>query len=66
MLYDEPSDGYFPARQVLGALLLEAGLPTEAEVVYWEDPHRNLENGYSLFGLKQSLVVQGKLKWPQL
>ncbi len=66
LLYDEPPDGYIPVRQVLGALLLEAGLPAEAEVVYWEDLRRNPENGYSLFGLKQSLVVQGKLKWAQL
>jgi hypothetical protein len=44
----------------LGALLLEAGFPAEAEVVYWEDLRRNPENGYSLFGLEQSLLAQGK------
>ncbi len=66
LLYDEPPDWYFPVRQVLGALLLEAGLPAEAEVFYWEDLRRNPDNGYSLFGLKQSLVVQGRLKWSQL
>ncbi|MBL4612338.1 MAG: hypothetical protein JKY91_01200, partial [Emcibacter sp.] len=58
--YNEPSDWYFPVRHVLGAILLEAGFPAEAEVVYWEDLRRNPKNGYSLFGLKQSLKAQGK------
>jgi tetratricopeptide (TPR) repeat protein len=60
LLYSEPPDWYFPVRHILGALLLEAGLPGEAEVVYWEDLRRNPENGYSLFGLKQSLLAQEK------
>lgn len=58
--YSEPSSWYFPVRHVLGALLLEAGLPAEAEGVYWEDLRRNPKNGYSLFGLNQSLTAQGK------
>jgi hypothetical protein len=40
---------------------LESGYPAEAEVMYWEDLRRNPKNGYSLFGLKQSLVVQEKM-----
>ena len=60
LLYNEPPDWYFPVRHVLGALLLEAGFPGEAEMVYWEDLRRNPENGYSLFGLKQSLIKQNK------
>ncbi|WP_138380379.1 tetratricopeptide repeat protein [Luteithermobacter gelatinilyticus] len=60
LLYNEPPDWYFPVRHILGAVLLEAGLPTEAEVVYWEDLRRNPNNGYSLFGLKQSLEAQDK------
>lgn len=60
LLYNEPPDWYFPVRHVLGALLLEAGLPAQAEVVYWEDLRRNPENGFSLFGLNQSLEAQGK------
>jgi len=60
LMYNEPPDWYFPVRHVLGALLLEAKLPGEAEVVYWEDLRRNPANGYSLFGLKQSLVMQDK------
>ena len=58
--YNEPPDWYFPVRHILGALLLEAGLPAEAEVVYWEDLRRNPENGFSLFGLNQSLLAQEK------
>jgi len=60
LVYNEPSDWYFPVRHILGALLLEAGLPAEAEVVYWEDLRRNPKNAYSLFGLEQSLKAQGK------
>jgi hypothetical protein len=59
LLYNEPPDWYFPVRHVLGAVLIEAGYPNEAEVVYWADLRRNPGNGYSLFGLKQALEVQG-------
>ncbi len=62
LVYNEPSDWYFPVRHVLGAILLEAGFPAEAEVVYWEDLRRNPKNGYSLFGLEQSLQAQGKVE----
>lgn len=61
LLYNEPSDWYFPVRHVLGAVLLEGGFPAEAEVVYWEDLRRNPKNGFSLFGLEQSLRAQGKV-----
>ena len=60
MVYTEPLDWSSPARHYLGAVLLEAGRPFEAEVVYWEDLRRNPENGRSLFGLMQSLRAQGK------
>jgi tetratricopeptide (TPR) repeat protein len=59
LLYNEPPDWYFPVRHVLGAVLMEAGLPAEAEVIYWEDLRRNPGNGYALFGLAQSLKAQG-------
>jgi tetratricopeptide (TPR) repeat protein len=58
--YTEPPDWYYPVRHTLGAVLLEAGRPDEAEVVYWQDLERNRENGYSLLGLMQSLRAQGK------
>ena len=60
LLYSEPSSWSFPVRHNLGAILLDAGLPAEAEVVYWEDLRRNPKNGHSLYGLKQSLLSQGK------
>jgi tetratricopeptide (TPR) repeat protein len=59
LLYNEPPDWYLPVRHILGAVLLEAGRPGEAEVVYWEDLRRNPGNGYSLFGLQQALLMQG-------
>jgi tetratricopeptide (TPR) repeat protein len=58
--YVEPPDWHYPMRHSLGAVLLEAGRPAEAEVVYWQDLQRNPENGWALFGLKKSLDAQGK------
>ena len=40
---------------MLGATLLDAGRPADAEAVYREDLRRNPENGWSLFGLARSL-----------
>jgi tetratricopeptide (TPR) repeat protein len=59
-LYNEPPDWYFPVRHYLGAELLEAGRPAEAEVVYWQDLARNPGNGYALFGLQKAQEAQGK------
>ena len=56
--YAEPPLWHHPPRQVLGAMLLEAGRPAEAEAVYREDLTRFRENGWSLFGLRQSLRAQ--------
>ena len=58
--YDEPPAWYYPARQSLGALLLEAGRASEAEPVFRKDLERHRNNGWSLFGLWQSLTAQGK------
>jgi tetratricopeptide (TPR) repeat protein len=58
--YNEPPDWYFPVRQFLGAMLLDAGRPNEAEVVYAADLRRNPGNGYSLYGLFTALAQQGK------
>jgi tetratricopeptide (TPR) repeat protein len=58
--FTEPPPWYFPVRQALGAVLLQAGRAGEAEAVYREDLRRNPENGWSLFGLAQSLRAQGK------
>jgi tetratricopeptide (TPR) repeat protein len=60
LVYTEPAEFHYPPRQSLGAILLAAGRPAEAETVYWEDLRRNRENGWSLFGLMQALKAQGK------
>jgi uncharacterized protein HemY len=41
-------------------VLLGAGRAAEAEAIYWQDLERNRENGWSLFGLMESLRAQGK------
>ena len=61
LLYNEPPDWYFPVRHFLGAMLMDAGRPDEAEVVYAADLRRNPENGHSLFGLRLALEAQGKI-----
>ena len=60
LVYTEPEEWHYPARQALGAVLLEAGRPREAETVYWDDLRRHRGNGWSLFGLAQALRAQGK------
>jgi tetratricopeptide (TPR) repeat protein len=60
LLYIEPPDWYYPVRHSLGAALLKAGRPAEAETAYREDLKRFPSNGWSLFGLAQSLEAQGK------
>jgi len=57
--YSEPPPWYYPVRQSLGAVLLAAGRAAEAEAVYREDLKRNPENGWSLYGLAQSLQARG-------
>src|SRR5438477_12793412 len=46
--FTEPPPWYFPVRQALGAVLLQAGRAREAEQVYREDLARNPDNGWSL------------------
>ena len=60
--YNEPPLWTIPARQNLGAVLMAVGRPIEAEGVYREDLKRNPENGWSLFGLAQSLRAQEKME----
>ena len=60
LIYQEPPDWHAPVRQNLGAVLLEAGRPDEAEAVFWEDLKKNPGNGWSLLGLTQALEAQGK------
>ncbi len=57
--YNEPSDWHAPVRQSLGAILLAAGEFKKAQDVYQADLQVFPENGWSLYGLHQSLVAQG-------
>ncbi|MBK9096926.1 MAG: tetratricopeptide repeat protein [bacterium] len=58
--YDEPPTWFYPCRQNLGAVLLEAGKYAEAEKVYKENLEEIPDNGWGLFGLQQALLKQGK------
>lgn len=60
LVYTEPAEWHYPPRLALGAILLEADRPDEAETVYWEDLRRNRDNGWALFGLQQALRAQNK------
>jgi hypothetical protein len=60
LAYIEPPAWHFPLRQYLGAALLEAGRASEAEAVYRADLEQYPQNGWSLFGLAQSLRAQGR------
>jgi tetratricopeptide (TPR) repeat protein len=62
LVYTEPADWYQPTRQALAKGLLKAGKPQEAEQVYRADLKIYPDNGWSLYGLAQSLQAQGKTK----
>ena len=62
LVYDEPPAWYMPLRQRLGTILLAAGRPVRAEKIFREDLDRRPENGWSLYGLAQSLRAQNKSK----
>jgi len=58
--YAEPGQLPFSPRHWLGAALLEANRPADAERVYRENLVEHPRNGWSLFGLTQALTAQGK------
>ncbi len=58
--YDEPPTWFYPCRQNLGAVLIDAGKFAEAQKVYEENLKGIPENGWGLFGLYQSLLKQNK------
>jgi len=58
--YTEPPFWYYPTRQSLGMAFLRAGAYTRAEAVYRRDLADYPLNGWSLFGLIQSLEAQGE------
>jgi tetratricopeptide (TPR) repeat protein len=59
--YTEPPFWPIPVRHYLGATLLMAGQPGNAEAVYRADLAKNPNNGWAFFGLTQSLRAQQKL-----
>ena len=65
LIYTEPAAWYIPTRQNLGAILLKAEKPEEAEKIYKEDLEILRQNGWSLMGLYNSLVAQDKLEEAQ-
>jgi tetratricopeptide (TPR) repeat protein len=60
LAYNEPPEWFVPARHYLGAALLAAGRPVEAEVVYWRDLATRRDNGFALAGLALALEAQGR------
>lgn len=58
--YYEPPLWHYPVRHSLGAVLLAAGRAVEAEQVYRQDLKQHPENGWALYGLKESLLLQGQ------
>jgi len=60
LTYNEPPDWPYPTRHWLGAALLAANRPVEAESVYMQDLRRHPGNGWALFGLIQALRAQGE------
>ncbi len=60
LLYMEPPEWMQPVRHTLGAFLTSAKRYSEAEDVYRADLKVWPENGWSLYGLAQSLKAQGK------
>ena len=61
LAYDEPNDMIFPTRHLLGAELLAAAKPSEAEAVYREDLKRHPNNGWAYFGLSRAFAAQTKV-----
>ena len=57
---DEPEPLPFPARHWLGAALLDAKRPADAERVYRDDLRQHPHNGWALLGLQLALKAQGK------
>jgi tetratricopeptide (TPR) repeat protein len=57
--YMEPPYWYYPVRQSLGALLLQAGRATDAEAAFRAVLKQTPSNGWALFGLAETLRARG-------
>lgn len=66
LVYTEPADWSQPARQSLGGILLKARRFAQAEQAYRDDLNIYPENGWSLYGLMQSLKAQNKQEEAQV
>jgi len=60
LTYSEPPPWYYPVRDALGRVYLEAGKPAEAEAVYRKQLALTPRNPWTLYGLAASLKAQGK------
>ncbi len=58
--YTEPPYWHQPVSHLLGAALMQANRPEEAEAVYRESLKTYRDDGWALFGLTQALQAQGK------
>lgn len=58
--YTEPAYWHQPVAHYLGAALLEAGRPKEAEAVYRDSLMHYRRDGWALYGLAEALEQQGK------
>ncbi len=58
--YTEPAYWHQPVSHLLGAALLDAGKPAEAEEVYRKSLMRYRRDGWALYGLVLALKAQGK------
>ncbi len=57
--YMEPPEWHYSVREALGGALLRKGDASEAEKVFRADLKENPRNGRALFGLLESLKLQG-------
>ncbi len=58
--YTEPPFWHFPVRQALGSAYLRLEQPSLAEAMFEEDLEDFPNNGWSLYGLQQARLAQGK------
>jgi tetratricopeptide (TPR) repeat protein len=57
--YTEPPYWYYPVRQSLGAVLMQAGMPAEAEGMFREALRQYPNSAWALYGLKEAQRAQG-------
>ena len=60
LTYMEPPDWPIPVRQLQGSALLALGRAAEAEKAFRDDLRRFPNNGWSLSGLRESRIKQGR------